>query len=277
MSTRNFVPTVWEAQADKALDEWLIAANFCNQQYTGSVEKAGDQIRVQQAVRPTIHTSTDGKPITLSTAERVDDTSLTMTLLHQVWYNFEIPDIDKAQAEGNLKEIFLDEAIQGNANQIDIDIFKCANDPAVKKTSSTEITKDNILGAINKGYEELFKNNVPPNSEIEVSITPAFHTVFLEAYEKLDTNNSEMLKQGIVGKYGPGTIKMSNNIYNNGTDDFITMRTKKAIAFAKPLTKMYATDATSNSAGFGDILKGFTLYEAKVMRPKEIYVIKAHV
>lgn len=273
MSVRNFVPTQWATNVDKALDEFLIAADFTNQEYTGLVKQAGDQIRIQQAIRPTITTTTDGKPITLSTPENPDGTSMTMTLLQQSYYDFVVHDADKAQAAGELEAVLKGEAVQGVANEIDKHILGLANDNSIKKSSSTDVDSTTILGTINAGLTELYKNNVPPNSDIEIDISPAFHQVFLEAYEKLDTDNSELLKKGIVGRYGFANVKMSNNIYNDGTDDYIIIRTKKAIAFAKPLTEVYAVDAGS---AFGDRIKGFTLYQAKVARPKEIYVIKAH-
>jgi hypothetical protein len=273
MSVRNFVPTQWAKNIDKALDEFLIAAEFCNQEYTGLVKQAGDQIRIQQAIRPTITTTTDGKPITLSTPETPDGTSMTMTMLRQSYYDFVVHDVDKAQAQGELEAILKGEAVQGVANAMDKHIFELAKDNSVKKSSSTDVDNTNVLSTINAGLAELYKNNVPPNADIEIDISPAFHTVFLEAYEKLDTNNSEMLKKGIVGRYGFANVKMSNNIYNDGTDDYIVIRTKKAIAFAKPLTEVYAVDAGN---AFGDRIKGFTLYQAKIARPKEIYVIKAH-
>lgn len=75
-------------------------------------------------------------------------------------------------------------------------------DKAVKKSASTALTKDTILNFINTGLQNLYQNNVPPNNQIELLISPMFHTVFLEAYQSRDTNNSEMLKKGIVAQYG---------------------------------------------------------------------------
>ena len=275
MSVRNFVQTLWAANADKALDEWLVGADFCNKEYEPTIINGpGDQVRVQQAIRPTITTTTDGKAITLGDAEAISDTSLTMTLLQQSYYDFKVDNVDEAQAKGTLKTMYTDEANQGVANEIDVHILSQAKDKAVKKSDSTALTKDTILNFINTGLQNLYQNNVPPNSPIELLISPVFHTVFLEAYQSRDTNNSEMLKKGIVAQYGNCVVKLTNNLYNDGTDDYCILRTNKAIAFAKPLTKMYAVD---NASGFGDRIKGFTLYQSKVMRPEEIYVLRAHV
>ena len=50
------------------------------------------------------------------------------------------------------------------------------------------------------------------------------------------------------------------------------IRTKRAIAFAKPHIH---TEALRNTNWFSDIIRGFVLYDAKVIRPKEIVVINA--
>ena len=45
------------------------------------------------------------------------------------------------------------------------------------------------------------------------------------------------------------------------------IRTQRAIAFAKPLTH---TEAYRPEKKFADAVKGFILFDAKVVRPKEI-------
>lgn len=274
MSCKNFVPTLWSANIDTALKEYLVAADFTNQEYTGEVSAAGDSVRVQQAIRPPITTTSDGKPIDMSNPEDANGTSLTMPINMQSGFFYSVNNVDEAQAKGNLKSSLQEETTQGLANAVDKYILELVKDAAVKKSASTAITTSNILGTINAGLEHMYKNYVPANADIEIDISPAFHTVFLEAYSKLDTNNSEMIKNGIVGRYGNMNVKISSNIYNDGTDDFVVIRTKKAIAYAKPTT---TTEALKNPNRLGDVVRGAILYGAKVMRPKEIYVIKAHV
>ncbi|MBQ7846913.1 MAG: P22 coat protein - protein 5 domain protein, partial [Clostridia bacterium] len=84
--------------------------------------------------------------------------------------------------------------------------------------------------------------------------------------------NSQILKNGKVGMYGNVTVKMSNNVYKSkttadGDTDNIMMRTKRAVAFAKPLTH---TEAYRPEKKFADAVKGFILFDAKVVRPKEM-------
>ena len=65
---------------------------------------------------------------------------------------------------------------------------------------------------------------------------------------------------------------MSNNVKktDDGATDNIMIRTQRAIAFAKPLTH---TEPYRPEKKFADAVKGFILFDAKVVRPKEIYNI----
>ena len=275
MSVKNFSPKVWSSRIDQSLDEFLVAAEGCNTEYEGEIKEAGDQIRVQQAIRPTILEDHEGKPIDMSTPEDPDGTTLAMDIIHQAAFNYSIPNIDEAQAKGNLGSALKQEVTQGMANAIDKRILVLAGEKGVlAKSASTQITKDNILNFVNKGMQALYEKNVPANSELELLISPAFHTVFLEAYAKLNTNNPEVLKRGTVGFYGNATVKLTNNLFNDNTDDFCIIRTKKAFAFAKPLIK---TEALKNPSRMGDTIRGTTLYGCKVMRPAEAYVLRAHI
>ena len=78
-----------------------------------------------------------------------------------------------------------------------------------------------------------------------------------------------MLKNGKVAKYGNVTVKMSNNVKRTSDDavDNIMIRTKRAIAYAKPLTH---TEPYRPEKKFADAVKGFILFDAKVVRPKEV-------
>ena len=76
-----------------------------------------------------------------------------------------------------------------------------------------------------------------------------------------------------VGVQTLDRVKISNLLYSDGTDDYLMVRTKKAIAFAGQINE---TEAYRPEQLFKDAVKGLDTYGAKVVRPKELYVIKAH-
>ena len=100
---------------------------------------------------------------------------------------------------------------------------------------------------------------------------------FRQAYQNKDTDNSEYLTNGKVARYGNMTVKMSNNvtIKNDGTRDvyYVQIRTKRAIAVA--MSEAH-TEPYRPESKFADAVKGFKLYGAKIVRPKELVVLPCY-
>ena len=61
----------------------------------------------------------------------------------------------------------------------------------------------------------------------------------------------------------------SNNVCktDDGATDNIMIRTQRAIAYANPLTH---TEAYRPEKKFADAVKGYILFDGKVVRPKEV-------
>lgn len=281
MSVKNFIPTLWAEKIDMALDEWLVFYEGCNHEYEGQLKKAGDSIRIQNVARPTITTTTDGAEITLSGAEKPEVTSVTMPVKRQTYFNYGIYDVDKAQAAGDLDAALKHETTQGVANAIDLAVSTVVNDAGAKKLYSTVPKvvvgtagsgEKNVLEILDEAQQKLYEANVPTNEYVEVIMSPRFYTLFRREYTKLDTNNSEILKNGKVGMYGNMTVKLSNNVTtaNSGAQDLIMVKTKKAIAAVKTLSKV---EAYRPETGFIDAVKGLTVHDRKLVRPQELVVV----
>ena len=188
-------------------------------------------------------------------------------------FHYKVDDIDKRQMAGGVIEALNKESTAGLANAMDIHIAKAALSDDVAKFSKTPvtITKENILSHFDSVLLKLYENDVTPNSTIMTEIPPWYYMLLKQAYTALDTNNSLMLENGRVGKYGNVTVKMSNNVAVDAAGaSLIMVHTDKAIAFANPLTH---TEAYRPEKGFSDAVKGFVLYQAKIVRPKELIVM----
>lgn len=272
MAYQNFIPTIWSEAINRELEKALVYAEGCNRQYEGDVKKMGDTVRILGVGKPTI-TTTENKEIVLSDPENVDDMSLTMAIKQVSYFNYKIDDIDKRQAVGGVMEALNAEATYGLADEMDKHIASmAAAREAVKHAgSATAITKSNVLNEIDKGLEKLYANNVKPNGKIMMEVPPWFYMRLKTAYTALDTDNSKMLENGRVGRYGNIIVKMSNNVAADSSgNSLIMIHTDKAIAFANPMTH---TEAYRPEKGFSDAVKGFVLYQAKIVRPKELIVL----
>ena len=272
MAFQNFIPTIWAEAINRELEKALVFAEGCNRQYEGEVKKMGDTVRILGVGKPTI-TTTQNKEITLSDPENVDDMSVTMAIKQVSYFNYKVDDIDKRQAVGGVMEALNAEATYGLADEMDKHIASmAASREAIKYASSaTSITKDNVLGEIDKALERLYANNVKPNGKIMMEVPPWFYMRLKTAYTALDTDNSKILENGRVGRYGNIIVKMSNNVaVDSSANSLIMIHTDKAIAFVNPMTH---TEAYRPEKLFSDAVKGFVLYQAKIVRPKELIVL----
>ena len=271
MAYQNFIPSVWSEAINRELERDLVFAEDCNREYEGDVKEMGDSVRILGVGKPTITTTVD-KKIKLSDPESVDDTSVTMAIRHISYFNYEVDDIDRRQAVGGVMDALTAESAHGVANEMDKLIGSMALDPLAKlhAASAVAVTKDNILGEVDKALELLYGNDVKANSDMVMTVPPWVYILMRQAYTELDTDNSAMIKNGLVGKYGNLRVKMSNNCATKSTDSRILVRTKQAIAFANPMTHV---EAYRPEDGFSDAVKGFVLYDAKIVRPKELVVL----
>lgn len=272
MAYTNFIPSVWAESINRELERVCVFAEDCNRQYEGDVATKGDSVHILGVGKPTIKSlARENASGEIDEAEEIEDTSVILNINQIRYFNYKVGDIDKAQAVGGLMDALSQETSEGLANEIDRFIAKMATDDQVSplNTAPTLVTKDNILSLLDDAIEKLQENDVNMASGITITVSPRFYKLFKQAYINKDTDNSAMLENGRVAMYGNVTVKLSNNVERteDGAVDNIMIRTKRAIAFVNPLTH---TEAYRPEKSFADAVKGFVLFDGKVVRPKEI-------
>lgn len=279
MAYQNFIPSVWSEGINRELERLCVFAEDCNRQYEGQIKKKGESVTILGVGKPTIKSlSKANRNNDIDAPEEVEDTSVIMYINQIRYFNYMVGDIDKAQAVGGVMDALEAETSEGLADEVDKYIGALATDSSVKKlyTSPVKIvdgtagtSEKNVLHVLDEAIQALYENDVKSTTKIVVTVSPRFYTLFKRAYTDKDTDNSEILKNGKVGKYGNVIVKMSNNVYktDSGATDNIMIRTQRAIAYAKPLTH---TEPYRPEKKFADAIKGFILFDAQVVRPKEI-------
>ncbi len=272
MAYANFIPSVWNEGINRELERLCVFVEDCNRQYEGSVKKKGESVTILGVGKPTIKSlAKANRNNDIDAPEEIEDTSVIMYINQIRYFNYMVGDIDKAQAVNGVMDALEQETSEGLADEVDKYVASFAVDSSVAKlnASPTTVTKDNILSTLDLAIQKLYENDVKATTKIVVTISPRFYTLFKQAYIDKDTDNSEMLKNGRVAKYGNVVVKMSNNVHktDSGATDNIMIRTRRAIAFAKPLTH---TEPYRPEKKFADAVKGFILFDAKVVRPKEV-------
>ena len=282
MAYDNFKAKIWSKAIDRELERAFVFADGTNQQYSGEIKGLGDTVRILGVGKPTVteHSLIQGD-ITLSTPEKVSDTSVSLVVEKAAYFNYAVGDIDAAQGAGKVLSVLNEEASQEVANKIDQYISGLVNpDNAVvglQSYTKTNITNANVMATLDACQAMLYANDVSPATPVEMILPPWLYMLFRQAYQNKDTDNSEYLTNGKVAKYGNMTIKMSNNVTvkHDGTRNvyYVQIRTNRAIAFASSEAH---TEAYRPESSFADAVKGFKLYGAKVVRPKELVVLPCY-
>ncbi len=282
MAYENFIPQVWNEGIERELERLCVFAEDCNRSYEGKIKGKGESVKILGVGKPTIRSmdkeNSSGK---IEGPETVEDTSIILPVNQVRYFNYMVGDIDKAQAVGGVMDALSAETSEGLSNAMDEYIASLVTDDSVEKLYSTvqkvvaaETTtagEKYVLDVIDEAIEKLQENDVKGSTEIVVTVSPKFYRLFKKAYRSEDTDNSKILKNGKVCQYGNVTVKLSNNVKKtlSGSDrvDNIMIRTKRAIAFVNPLTH---TEPYRPESNFADAVKGFVLFDGKVVRPKEI-------
>ena len=282
MSYANFKQKIWAKAIDRELERAFVFADGTNQQYSGEIKGLGDTVRILGVGKPTVteHDLISGD-ITLSAPEKVSDTSVSLVVDKAAYFNYAVGDIDAAQGAGKVMAVLNEEASEEVANCIDKHIANLVNPDSgtvgLQMFTKTNITNANVMATLDACQAMLYANDVSPATEVEMILPPWLYMLFRQAYQNKDTDNSEYLTNGKVAKYGNMVIKMSNNvtIKNDGTRDvyYVQIRTKRAIALA--MSEAH-TEPYRPESKFEDAVKGFKLYGAKVVRPKELVVLPCY-
>ena len=268
MAYENFIPSVWSEAINRGLERECVFVQDCNRQYEGDVSKMGDSVHILGVGKPTIKTleraNASGE---IDAAEEVSDSSVILNINQIRYFNYKVGDIDKAQAVGGLMDALSEETAEGISNEMDKFVANMATEATKLYTEDKVVTKDNVLDILDDAIEALQDKDVNISSGVSITISPKFYKLFKRAYIEKDTDNSEFLKNGVVARYGAVTIRMSKNVARTGDTDNMMIRTKRAIAFVNPLTH---TEAYRPEKSFADAVKGFVLFDGKIVRPDEI-------
>ncbi|MBQ9760138.1 MAG: hypothetical protein IJW16_02185 [Clostridia bacterium] len=279
MSYANFIPALWNEGINRDLQRHCVFVEDCNRTYEGSVKKLGESVTILGVGKPTIHKIAKNARGRLNDAEVVEDTSVIMYINQMDYFRYTVDDIDKRQAVEGLKGALEAETSEALACSVDTYVASFAVDESVTRlygdapvkvvADRNDATGVYVLDILDLAIQRLYENDVNDNAKIVVTVSPRFYTLFKRAYTVLDTDNSGELKNGKVGMYGNVIVKRSNSVHktDNGTVDNMMIRTQRAIAFAQPET---FTEAQRAKDSFADEVRGYILYDAKVVRPKEI-------
>ena len=268
----NFQQTIWSKSILRSLEKITSLRNHCDFQYEKESKNA-KEVKILSVNRPSIRTYVPG---TALVRESAADSSQLLQLNQYRYFNFEVEDIVKAQSVPGLMEALTDEAGKGLALEGDkyvAEVVKAAADASEISVSATEIalTTSNAMSSVEDGFATLYANDCKVSDTFYLELAPKVFTTYRQQLTELSTNNPEILKKGAVGKINNAYVCIENLLPESDTAHYNILRTDKAIAFAEQIEKV---EKYRPEDAFTDAVKGLYVFGAKLVRPKEIYVMK---
>lgn len=287
MATTAFKQKLWSKEIMKELATLTGLRTHSDAKYTGEI-KGGNTLYITGVVAPTVGDYVQGTDITM---QPVAGNTITMVIDHQKYATQVFDDVDRAQsipgvmesATAEMARVLHEEADKAVASEI-----KDAIEDGVTRTkedgttetllvpqeaNASSVTKANATTRIDDGLQLLRENNVPQATELWGEFSPNYYKFLFQNLTELFTNNVEMAKKGILGKYGNVNVTIENLLPRSDaqTTRYNIIRTGRSTAFAGQIDKV---EAGRIEKQFADYVKALYVFGTKVVRPAEIYAIK---
>lgn len=270
MAIANFKPEVWAAKLLVALEKSLVyaAPGVVNRDYEGEIGQYGDTVHITNLADPTIGTYTAHTDITI---EDVDDADTVLTITQSPYFAFEVDDIEKRQARGDVMGPQAQRAaylLRDKADQYVASLMATGVDSGnlvAEQTLSTAAAAYDLLVDLSVTLDE---DNVPSEGRFVV-VTPKFHGLLLKDQRFIaagDAAGSSVRTNGMVGEAAGFSVRKSNNAPNGpgaGAGKLVIAGSQMATTFAE---QIQSVEAFRMEKRFADGVKGLHLYGGKVVR-----------
>lgn len=278
MALEQFIPELWAGDVITNLQKNLVFGAVANRNYEGQISEAGSVVKINYLGPTTV--STYSPASTTITYADLDDAQRELKIDQQKYFSFRVDDIAAAQSKPEVRAAAMIDAAYRLKNEADSFIAGKYTDATIIGSLGTEssaiaITSINVteyIGLINQKMDE---NNVPEDGRWLI-VPPWFIQKMVLARVFLDTNNSEVLSNGKMGRYLGFDIYKSNNVSTKtpatNTGARILAGYSGTITLAEQILKMETLRLESK---FGDGIRGLYVYGAKVVRPETLACLRA--
>ena len=266
MAVTKFQQEIWSKKIQDDLELKTKLVDNCSTEYEGDAEYA-KSVRILAVGDPTIGTYT-GADITI---EEMTDKDQLLEIDQANYFAFEVKDVDKAQSVPGLPEKYQAKAVHGLAVKRDAYVAGLIK-TGTNITTATGKTASTIKTAIDDAIVAWRERN--NDGEARIEITPAIYNAFKNNLIELSTNNTDMIKKGIVGMYDSFEVVMTNGLAKDDTHVYACLRSKEAVAFVGQINEV---EAGRMEKRFSDYVRGLDTFGSKVIADERMQVIKVPV
>ncbi|KAF6626350.1 P22 coat protein - protein 5 domain protein [Paenibacillus sp. EKM208P] len=274
MTVQNFIPTIWSARLNESLKKNLVYGNVVNTDYEGEVQGQGSTVKINSIGAVTI--GNYDKVAGIGNPQELDATQKTLLIDQAKYFNFQVDDVDAAQANVNLLDGGIVEASYGLANVVDQYLAGFYTEVKAENTMGNDATL--IIPTKDTAYDLLIdlgvlldENNVPETERFVVVPAWYYGLLLKDARFNKDPN---IIRTGYVGDIDGMTVYKSNNVPNTGGAKYkIIAGHKSAISFAGQVDSV---EAFRPEKQFSDAVKGLQVFGAKCIKPEALAVLTAN-
>lgn len=269
MAITNFIPTVWSETLLSELNREYIGVKNCSREFEGDIKDKGSSVKIGNIGNISVFDYT--KNSDMNAPETLSDSATTLEIDQAKAFNFQIDDIDRAQAQPKLMKAAMKQAAAALADVADKYVYSLWEQADYNKIITVDgLTADGVIDMIVRARQALLAGGVNSNVETALEVSPEVAAVILRSKILNSTENSDSFENGKLGKLIGFDIYVSPNIVNSDGRHKCLARTKRAVAFAEQLNEV---EAYRPEMRFADAVKGLHLYGAKLVRPSEYLVL----
>ncbi|MFK4345125.1 MULTISPECIES: P22 coat protein - protein 5 domain protein [unclassified Paenibacillus] len=274
MTVQHFIPTIWSARLNESLKKNLVYGNVVNTDYEGEIKGQGSTVKINSIGTVTI--GNYDKVAGIGNPQELDATQKTLVIDQAKYFNFQVDDVDAAQANVNLLDGGIVEASYGLANVVDQYLAGFYTEVKAENTVGNDTTP--IIPTKDTAYDLLIdlgvlldENNVPESERFVV--VPAWYYGLLLKDARF-TKDSNIIRTGYVGDIDGMIVYKSNNVPNTaGAKYKIIAGHKSAISFAGQVDSV---EAFRPEKQFSDAVKGLQVFGVKCIKPEALAVLTAN-
>ena len=272
MSVTVFKPELWSRTILNELDVLTGLRKHSDYSFNGEI-KYGTKLHITESGTTTIKDYVQGQDIEL---ENYNGDEVVLEIEKQKYFAKYYDNVDIAQSikgvmENDMKQSAKELKLEADRYVASKLLAGVEAGTVAKSASAITPNKNNVVEAIETGLVALYEANVDPSTEIWGELSPKMYSHMRQYLTELATNNIELMKKGIIGKYNNVNVCIENLLPTKSSVRYNFLRTGKAFAFAEQIDQVKAVE---KERGFGDIVKGLYVFGGVIVRAKEIYAIQ---
>ena len=304
MSLNNFIAQLWADTLLAALKVNLVYGNLFNSDYEGTIQRMGDTVKINAIGDITISNYT--KDTDLNAPQSLTDAQTMLTISQAKYYNFEVDDVDMAQAHPEVMTeamswaaykmaLTMDQYYAGfYTDAISANLVGSSGSPVTPALPTMNTTTGIGSGTAVYDYlvvlnQYLTQQAVPKTGRWCV-VPPWVTTLLVQDIRftsfntaearltmqtnKLDASGGTVQADSYLGKIAGMDVyeslnapHLSGTVGITGSTDVVIAGHNMAMTKAEGLNK---TEAYRPPYRFADAVKGLALYGAKTVRPYAI-------